>query len=54
MEIPGLVVKSELQLSAYTTATATPDAGHPKPQLAATPSEGRDQTLILMDTVSGS
>ena len=28
MEVPGLVVESELQLLAYTTATATGDLSH--------------------------
>ena len=28
MEVPGLGAESELQLLAYTTATATPDLGH--------------------------
>ena len=53
MEVPRLEVKSELQLLAYTTATATPDPScvydyslqqHPilNPQIKA-----RDQTRIL-------
>ena len=41
MEVPRLGVESELQLLAYTTATAMPD---PNPL-----SEARDRTLILMD-----
>ena len=40
MEVPRLGVKLELQLPAYTTATATPDPL----------SEDRDQTHILMVT----
>ena len=39
MEVPRQTVESELQLPAYTSATATPD-----------PSEARDRTYILMDT----
>ena len=42
MEVPRLGVESEVQLPAYTTATATPD-----PE----PTEGvRDRTRLLMDT----
>ena len=39
MEVPRLGVESELQLLAYTTATATPDLSclRPIPQLKATP-----------------
>ena len=60
MEIPQLGIKSELQLEAY--ATATLDLSHIcelhrslwqcwilKPLI-----EARDQTCILMDTMSGS
>ena len=39
MEVPGLGVESELQLLAYTTATATRDLSHmctPTPQLMVT------------------
>ena len=46
MEVPRLGVESELLLPASTTATATPD---PQPLR-----EVRDQTRILMDTMSGS
>ena len=59
MEIPRLGVKAELQLPAYTTATATQDPNHiwhlhysswqhwiPDPL-----SEAQDQTCILMDTI---
>ena len=58
LEVPRLGVKSELQLSAYATATATPDLSHvcnlyhsswecwiPHPL-----SQARDWTRILMDT----
>jgi len=58
MDVPRLGVESELQLLAYTTATATPDLSNvcdlhhssqqhqiPDPQ-----SEAGDQTHILMDT----
>ena len=39
MEVPRLGVELELQLLAYTTATATQDLSHirPTPQLMATP-----------------
>ena len=58
MEVPRLRSKSELQLLAYTTATATPD---PNPicnlcwslqqrQILNLPSEARDRSSILMDT----
>ena len=58
MEVPRLGVKSELQLLAYATATATPDLDHicdSTPQLMATPdlnplNEARGWTHILMDT----
>ena len=58
MEVPRLEVKSELELPAYTTATAMRDLSrvcdlhlssqqcHILNQL----SEARDQTCILMDT----
>ena len=51
MEVPRLGVKSELQLQAYATATAMPDQqdGILNPQR-----EARDQTCVLMDTMSGS
>ena len=58
MEVPRLGVKLELQLSAYTTASATKDLSHicdlhhssqqcwiPDP-----PSKARDQTRILTDS----
>ena len=58
MEAPRLGVKSELQLVAYTTATAMPDpkpCQQPTPQLTAAPilnplCQARDQTCIVMDT----
>ena len=58
MEVPGLWVKSELQLPAYTTATATPalscicDLYHSLWQcwILNPLSETRDRTCILMDT----
>ena len=40
MQVPGVGVESELQLQAYTTATATPDLSHickTMLQLVATP-----------------
>ena len=57
MEVPGLGVESELQLLAYTTATATPD---PSPvcnlhhrtwqcHILNPLSEARDRTCFLMD-----
>ena len=58
LEIPRLGVKSELQLLACATATATPDLScicdlhHSswQHQILSTLTEARDQTLILMDT----
>ena len=54
MDVPWLGIESELQLPAYTTATATPDLSilQPIPQLIAMPdlSEARDRTHNLMDT----
>ena len=58
MEIPRLGVKSELQLLACATATATPDLScicdlhHSswQHQILNTLTEASDQTLILMDT----
>ena len=58
MDVPRLGVKLELQLPAYTTATAMRDlilSLRPTPQLLATsdprPTEqGQDRTCILMDT----
>ena len=58
MEVPRLRAELELQLSAYTTATATQDPSnicnlHHSSQQCCIPdplSEARDQTLILMDT----
>ena len=62
MEVPGLGVKSELQLPAYTTATAPPDLSsvcnllHSSQQwLILNPlSKASDGTSTLMDTMSGS
>ena len=59
MEIPGLEVKSEPQLPAYTAATATWDPSHicdlrHSLHDASPESETRDQILILMDIMSGS
>ena len=56
MEVPGLGVKSELQVQACTTAIATPDLSHicdlhPGSQQHRIPnplSEARDQTCNLM------
>ena len=58
MEVPRLEVKSELQLLAYPTATATPDSSricelpHSSRQhhIPDPLSEAGDQTHILMDT----
>ena len=58
MEVPRLGVESELQLTAYTTATAMPDPrcicnlhGSSWQRRILNPlSEAWDQTLILMDT----
>ena len=57
MEVPRLGLEVELQLPAYTTATATPDPvricdlHHSSQQLwvLTPPSEARDQTHILRD-----
>ena len=62
MEVPGLGVKSELQLPAYTTARATPDPSHicnwhhssRQHRMLNPLSKARDQPHILMDTMSGS
>ena len=56
MEIPGLGVKSELQLPAYTTATARQDPSHVcdlrhsswQHQILNPVSEARDRTCNLM------
>ena len=58
MEVPRLVVESELQLPAYTTTTATQDPSHicdphhssQQHQIPDPLSEARDQTCILIDT----
>ena len=58
MEVPRLGIASELQLLAYTTATATWDLSHvcnlhhssQKHQIPDPLSEARDQTHNLMDT----
>ena len=58
MEVPRLEVKWELQLPAYITATATPDASlvcdlhqSSRPcQILNLPTEAKDRTHILMDT----
>ena len=58
MEVPRLGVKSELQLPAYTTATAIPDLSHicdlhhilQKHWILSLLSKARDGTRILMDT----
>ena len=62
MAVPRLGVKSKLQLQAYTTATATLDPSHIcdvhqslwQCSILNLPSEARDQTCLLADTVSGS
>ena len=58
MEVPRLGVKSELQLLAYTTATATQDQSHAcdlhhsswQCRILNPLSKARNQTRILMDT----
>ena len=58
LEIPRLGIESELQLPAYTTATAMPDLSHIcdlccswwEPQILNPLSKARDGTRILMDT----
>ena len=59
VEIPSLGDKLELQLPAYTTATATWDpsrfcnvhhSSQQRPQILNPLSDARDQTRILMDT----
>ena len=58
MEVPRLGIKLELQLPAYTRATATLDPSHIcdvccslwQCQILNTTSEARNWTLILMDT----
>ena len=58
MEVPGLGIKSELQLPAYAIATAMLDPSQVcdlhhsswECQILNLLSEARDQTLILMDT----
>ena len=60
MEVPKLVVESELQLPAYATATAKRDLSHvgdlhysSGQHLILNPlSKARDQTCIVMDTSS--
>ena len=62
MEVSGLGVESELQLLAYTTATATPDPSHIcdvchslwQGQVLNLLSKASDQVCILMDTFVGS
>ena len=57
-EVPGLGDELELQLPAYTTATATPDLSHicnlhltfRQCRILNSLSKARDQTHILMDT----
>ena len=51
MEVPRLGVLSELQMSAYTTVTATAyTTDHGNAGILNSLSESRDQTYILMDT----
>ena len=62
MEVPRLGVQLELQLQAYTIATATPDPSHicklhhssQQYRILNPLREVRDQTRILMDNVQGS
>ena len=57
MEVPRIVVESELQLLAYTSATATLDLTHVcdlhhssrQLQILNSLSEARDQTCVLTD-----
>ena len=57
-EVPRLGVESELQLPAYTTATATQDPSHVcdlhhsswQRRIPDPPTKARDRTRILMDT----
>ena len=61
MEVPRLMVELELQLPAYTTATATPNLSHicdlgcslQQCQILNPLSKARDGTHILEDTMSG-
>ena len=58
MEVPRLGIESELQLPAYTTATATQYLSHvcdlhhssQQCQILNPLSKARDQTRVLMDT----
>ena len=62
MEAPRPGVELELQLPAYTTATATPDPSHScdlphslqQCQIVNPLIKARDRTHILMDIMSGS
>ena len=55
MEVPGLGVKSELQLQVYTTATAMLDLSHACDlHCSLTQREAKGQTCILMDTLKPS
>ena len=62
MKVPGLGVELELQPQAYTTATVTLDPSHicdphcslQQQWILNSLSKARDQTCILMDTMSGS
>ena len=53
MEVSRLGAESELQLPAYTTATAMQDPNriHDLHQIPNPLSKARDQTFILMDTI---
>ena len=61
MEVPRLRVELELQLVAYTTATATPDPSHvcdlhhssQQRRILNPLSKVRDRTRILTETMSG-
>ena len=62
MEVPRLGVEWELQLPAYTTATATQDPSHvcdlphssQQGQILNPLTEARNRTCILIDTLEGS
>ena len=61
MEFPKPGVESELQLSAYTTATAIPDPSYicdlhhrsQQCQILDPLSKAKDQTCVLIETTSG-
>ena len=62
MEIPGIGVKSELQLPAFNTATPMPEMSYihdlrcslQQCQILSLPSDARDGAHILKEIISGS